>query len=280
MNLINKDYAAQAYKETKKNQLKQLAQSVLSNPAYKTELKLISKRFNVSQEEIVDAYISYDLDISTFDNAVYSPLVMRFVLHLHNLLEGSWHIDRQKSILTFLKQINPHSIIDLGFGVPTQYIRWFLSHDNTQLTLCDISENAVFFAKSLLEAWGHNWENKIDFITSDMSLLAQKPTNYECYLFQDSIEHVGNPTECLINFVQHSPKNAYFLLSLPIGPKIPMHTIAWETLKEADVWIEKCGLKLLAYNKVRTNPEVDLFASEVSEGFLNYIVLCNKKGSL
>ncbi|AIK96277.1 class I SAM-dependent methyltransferase [Candidatus Odyssella acanthamoebae] len=274
--LIKKNYIRPLDKEIKKDRLENFAASVFKNPIYAAELKELRKNFDLSEKEIIEAYVAYDLDIFSYTNEIYSPLVMRFVLHLHNLLEGSWHIGRQKIILDLLKKINPASIIDLGFGVPTQYIRWILSKNNSFLTLCDFSENSIIFAKKLLNIWHSRSEEKINFIIEDMALVAHNKTPYDLYLFQDSIEHVDNPTECLTNFVKHSKKNAYFLLSLPIGPLIPMHSIAWHTIKEADLWLKDCGLRPKICQSVRTNPHVDLFASEVDKGFLNYIVLCCK----
>lgn len=274
--LIKKNYIPSLNKEVKKHNLKYFAESVFSNPLYAEELKDLKNRLNLSKDEIIEAYIAYDLDIFSYDNAIYSPLTMRFVLHLHNLLEGSWHIERQKTILHFLKDINPGLILDLGFGVPTQYIRWVLSQSNSSLTLCDFSESAIIFARQLLDIWHPKWQHSINLIATDMSLIAQKNTNYDLYLFQDSIEHTDNPTECLTNFVQNSKNSAYFLLSLPIGPLIPMHSIAWQTVKEANLWFKKCGLHPLSWKQVQTNPNVDLFASDVEKGFINYIALCHK----
>lgn len=277
MHYLNKiNYIPYLSKEVKKDKLKNFAESVFSNPLYAEELECLMLRLNLSKAEIIDAYIAYDLDILSYDNKIYSPLAMRFVLHLHNLLEGSWHIERQKAISDLLREISPQSILDLGFGVPTQYIHWVMSQSNASLTLCDFSESAITFAEPLLDIWYQQWQNKINFVTTDMSLIAKKKTNYDLYLFQDSIEHVDTPTECLVNFVQNSKETAYFLLSLPIGPLIPMHSIAWETVQDAHSWLENCGLTILYWKQVRTNPEVDLFASDIEEGFVNYIALCCK----
>lgn len=100
--------------------------------------------------------------------------------------------------------------------------------------------------------------------------------DYDTYLFQDSIEHVPDPTNCLKDYVKVSPQHANFILSLPIGPLIPAHFIEWQNDEEALQWLEDCGLKVQQYEKIWVNPAVDLFAEPLGSDHHNLIVLCAK----
>lgn len=142
--------------------------------------------------------------------------------------------------------------------------------------LCDISQTAIDFAKKLLKLWSPTWSETISFIKEDMNNVRKLVGNYDVYIFQDSIEHSTHPTECLKQFVELSPSHSKFILSLPIGPLIPMHYISWKNIKEAKEWIKECGLTIIESYQAKTNKGVDLFAEELDSYFLNYIILCSK----
>jgi len=84
--------------------------------------------------------------------------------------------------------------------------------------------------------------------------------DFDLYIFQDSIEHSLDPTACLKEYVRRSQENAKFIFSLPIGPMIPQHYIAWETEEEILSWLQGAGLKIHKNSLISMNPAVDLFA--------------------
>lgn len=263
-------------KTEKESKLRGFAKSVISNSKYKNEIKYILNELNLSEEEVIQAYINYDLDVFTYSNEVYESLAMRVVLHLHNLLTGSWHQDRQRAIFDMLKDIKTKSIVDVGFGVPTRYVREYILKDkDTRLTLVDLYESAFIFSKALLQYLDPDWQKTITFKESDMDT-QEFVGEFNCYIFQDSIEHTKKPTDYLQKTIKLSPSNAKFVMSIPIGSPVPVHYIAWRNKNEAKEWLQKCGLKVDKSEKVFVNPEVDLFAEQLGEEFYNLIVQCSK----
>jgi len=260
----------------KEEKLRKFAKSVLDNPKYKEEIDYLLEKMNFSKEEIIKEYINYDLDINAYNNEIYESLSIRFVLHLHNLLEGSWHQERQQIIIDFLKKINPENIIDMGFGVPMKYVKQIIFEDKSKkLTLVDMYKSAFDFSRILLNFMDKNYKENITFKKLDMNS-HEYPGDYDCYIFQDSIEHVNNATEYLTKVVKFSKINSKFILSIPIGPKVPIHTSSWKKEEDAELWLNKCGLKITERKLAHINPEIDLFASELKEEFYNLVVICEK----
>lgn len=260
----------------KEAKLRQFALSVLNDPEYKQEINYILSKLKLSKEKVIQAYINYDMDISAYENEIYESLAMRAVLYLHNLLRGSWHQERQQAVLYMLKIANPKSIVDMGFGVPTKYIREYILKQRTKLVLIDFYESAFQFSKILLDYLDYSWKEFISFKKLDMNT-HEFVGKFDCYIFQDSIEHVKNATEYLSKTIKSAPLNSKFILSLPIGPLVPVHTISWKSNEEVRKWLDNCGLKINTEKEVHVNPKVDLFAEQFEKEFYNLIVICTKK---
>lgn len=263
-------------KKIKEQKLRDFANSVFDYHQYKEELEFLLTSLNLTKEEVIQSYVDYDMDIFEYDNEIYESLPMRFVLHLHNLLKGSWHQDRQNSVLAMVEFAKPKSIVDMGFGVPMKYLREYVLKQKAKTLLVDIYESAFQFSESLLDYLEPEWKNFISFKKLDMNS-HEFIGDFDCYIFQDSIEHVKSSTEYLTKMVKLSPKNAKFILSLPVGPWVPVHTISWNTPEDVKKWLDECGLKISKMSEVHVNKEVDLFAEQFEKDFYNLIVLCNKK---
>ncbi len=260
---------------TKEQKLTNFAKSVLDHPEYKQEIQHILSKLNLSEEEVIQAYVNYDMDVFAYENEIYESLPMRMVLYLHYLLKGSWHQDRQNAILEMIENVKPKSIVDMGFGAPTKYFKEYVLNNKTNLVLVDMCESAFTFAEILLDYWDSSWKNFISFKKLDMNT-HEFVGDFDCYIFQDSIEHVKSSTDYLTKTVNLSPRDAKFILSLPVGPKVPVHTISWNTDKEILDWLGKCGLKINNSTKAYINPEIDLFAEQLDEEFYNLVVECGK----
>ncbi len=260
--------------DEKLKKLREFAKSVLENPKYKKELQYLLKELKITEAQAIQTYIDYDLDIYEVTNDVYTLLPLRIVLHMHNLLEGSWHQERQQTILDYLKDINPETAVDMGFGVPSKYItELVLKNKKPKLTLVDMDDTAFKFGEVLFDYYDKKWKKTITFKKLNMND-GEYVGDYDAYIFFDSIEHTKKPTEYLKKTVNSAPKHSRFVLSLPIAPPFPFHYIHWETEQEAVEWLNGCGLKINKSKKVYVNPEVDLFASEVE--LYNLIVECEK----
>jgi hypothetical protein len=244
----------------KKAHLTNFALSVIHHPDYALEIAALAQHFGFTTQDMVDAYVHYDLDIYAYSNEIYAPLVMRMVLHLHNLLPGSWHTERQEAIAHYLSVAAPRKVIDIGFGLPTRYLKTALQTKQFDVTLSDFEASAFTFAEPLLALWNKDWRQQVSFELGDMVLLADQIPEHDVYMFQDSIEHVPDPTACLLRYVATTPKHAKFLFSLPIGTITPIHYIEWLSTEEAIAWLRQCGLRVIDSRKIKVNPEVDLFA--------------------
>lgn len=261
----------------KRQKLLELANSILDSSKYKHEFNFLIEKFNIKKDQLLQSFLDYNLDIFSIEgNAIYSSLPNRIVLHMHNLITGSWHEERQRIVYDFVVLSNAKSMADVGFGVPSLYLNKILNeHNELYVTLCDLYDSAFQFAKELLGCWQEDWSRQINFTKTDMNQNAYIG-DYDLFIFQDSIEHTLDPTAYLINYVQMSKDQTKFLFSLPIGPIIPQHYIAWHTSAEAEGWLRKCGLKVIKSENVYVNPEVDLFAEQLNFNYCNYIVLCEK----
>ncbi|HLC46363.1 MAG TPA: hypothetical protein VJI75_01335 [Candidatus Nanoarchaeia archaeon] len=268
--------APENMEKTLEERLRALAQSVLDYPEKKGEIQCVLSGLRLSKEEVIQAYVNYDLDIFAYKNEIYESLPMRAVLYLHNLLKGSWHQERQETVLEMIRKTVPKSIIDLGFGTPARYVKEFVIANETRLSLVDLYDSAFRFAEVLLSHWKPSWRDFISFRHLDMNtqgLIGES----DCYIFQDSIEHVEGAEKYLSKTVGSARKDSRFILSLPIGPLVPVHTLSWETPEIAEEWLYKCGLRADQKKDVHVNPEVDLFAKQFKEEFYNIIFLCGKK---
>lgn len=261
----------------KRIQLIKFAQSVMNDKRYSNEFDLIFSKLQISKKEVIESFLEYNLDIySLKGNEVYESLANRIVLHIHNLLEGSWHIDRQQIILDMINLAQPNKVADIGFGVPSRYVKELvIGKNNFHLTLGDLYDSAFVFAQVLLQSWDESWEKKIEFKKTDMDK-NEFIGNFDLYILQDSIEHVEEPDKFLRRYVQLAPENAKFLISLPIGPLIPRHFIAWETEEDVLKWLIKHELSIIKRKPVYVRPEVDLFADEIDPNYCDLIALCTK----
>ena len=258
----------------KEQKLRMMANSIFEYSKNKKEIVQLMTNLNISKEEIIQAYVNYDMYVFIYDNDVYGDISLRFALYLHYILKGSWHQDRQNTILEFIKKAQPSSIVDMGFGAPTKYINEYIFKHKKKLVLVDLYKPAFKFAESLLDIWNSSWKDYVSFMKLDMNT-HKLPGDFDCYLFQDSIEHVKDSKKYLTKIVKSSKDGAYFILSIPLGPKIPSHTISWDTSKNAVKWLKECGLNISVSKKVYINPKIDLFTDNPKE-FYNLIVLCKK----
>ncbi|MDP2628740.1 MAG: hypothetical protein Q8P15_02485 [Nanoarchaeota archaeon] len=264
-------------KTVKEKKLREFAKSVINDLRCKKEIKYFLRYFRLGEEQLIQEYVNYDLDVFDYENEIYESIVMRLVLYIHNLLDGSWHQDRQNTILEFLKKINFETAVDVGFGVPTKYIKhYILNKSAKKFTLVDLYDSAFDFAKVLLFRWSKTYKKTINFEKVDMNNM-EYIGDYDVFLFQDSIEHTKNPTGYLKKTVFLSPESSKFILSLPIGPSVPSHYIEFKNKEVAIKWLENSGLKIEESKDIFVNPKVDLFASDLDKKFYNFIVLCSKK---
>lgn len=259
----------------KEIKLRAFAASVINHSEYREEIDYLLKALELTVEQAIQSYVNYDMNIFSYENEIYESLSMRMTLHLHYLLPESWHQDRQLAVLEAIKKINPSTTVDMGFGAPTRYIREFILLNKKVLLLTDLYPSAFIFSQALFNFLSKNWKSFFSFKQLDMNEHPY-PGDFDLYIFQDSIEHVRDSTEYLNELVKKSPSSSKFIFSLPIGPRIPLHTISWDAEQDAITWLEKANLQIIDKKRVFVNPEVDLFADQFEKKFYNLIVSCQK----
>ncbi len=260
----------------KQSKLISLAKSVMHDSRHRVEVQSLMLMLGVNESEIIQDFVHYNLDLSAFGNEIYESLAMRFVLYIHDLLENSWHQERQAVVSEFVNMTLASSIADIGFGEPTLYVKEALRARRPKITLCDYEQSAFTFAEALLEIWDLRWRDVVSFKQTDMDT-NDFVGSFDAYIFKDSLPHTSDPAFYLDSYVKKSPPHAQFILSLPIGPIIPAHYMAWSTKEEVISWLDLCGLKVKEQREVHVNPDVDLFAEGFDYKFYDLIVLCQKK---
>jgi len=261
----------------KKEKLLRFLSSIIDNDRYKSQFQNILDTLSLTKQEVVDSFLHYNLDMLNKEgNEVYRPLPNRAVLYIHNLVNGSWHIDRQQTILDLIKQAEPSNMIDIGFGVPSKYVQDYVIPQRKKLVFCDLYESAFDFAKALLPHWDDNWQDIVSFKQTNMDAL-EYVGDFDLYLIQDAIEHTKDPTAYLSMLVKKSPKISKFIVSLPIGPIFPRHYMAWQSDQEALNWLAKCGLTIEQQKSVFVKPKVDLFADQITSNYHDLYTLCSKQ---
>lgn len=262
-------------KEIKKEKLIKFAKSILADPEYNEELKRLLNRLSLTEDIAIQTYVNYDLDIFAYKNEIYESLPMRLVLYMHNILRGSWHIERQQILFELIKKHSPKTLVDVGFGIPGKYVREYILKERKMITLLDCFPSAIQFGKELLTLWDKKWNEVVEFREYNMDSL-ESPGQYDGYIFWDSIEHTKNPTNYLRMITEGSPVNSIFFFSIPIGPPVPAHFMSWASEEIAEKWLNDNGLQVISRRTVRPNPTVDLFAESFHEPFYNLIVDCRK----
>ncbi len=256
--------------------VRKLAEEIVE--AHKTEVNFLCESFRVTETDIINAWVLWDTGINEYDNSVYNSSAMRIAMHLHNYIQGNWHDKRQKVVLDFVKEIKPKTIAEIGFGTPQRYVTEYVLKTDSHLSLLDFDEESLSFAEYFLDSTRTRWKNNVELIKYDMNS-SEEVGNFECYIFQDSIEHANDPGKYLMKVVSSAPHNSHFIFSLPIeiDKPIPEHNIFWKDKAVALAWVESAGLTVSESIDIEMNKELDLFAKFLHPDFKEVVVHAVKK---
>lgn len=260
--------------------LAQMASSLLDADPYETEK--LHWALNISREEIIKAYHAYHLGVDTCGNEVFDSVALRYAMHLSNRIPGSWHLVRQRIVSDLVKSIAPRRTVEVGFGTPQQYLREemlraTLRSQTVTIHLLDLGYTSMIFGQSVLSLWNDSWSRVVRFRSYDMQCGCHVG-DYDCYIFQDSIEHVLDPTSYLSNLVQKAPREAHFIFSLPIEviKVMPQHFISWRDTNEVRVWLEQNGLTIIFQHEIAINREIDIYAQKLHPNYRQVVFHCKK----
>gem|GEM_PF-938996 len=253
-----------------------ITNSVLDSPEHRDDFEALFSRLNLNRESVTRRLVDYTLKVDSLTNNDYHELEMMAVLHIHNLVKGSYHQTRQKAVSQYLNVLKPRRVVEIGYGAPGSYIFEILNKsEEVSIDLLDRSSSASVFAGAVCELYAPTDLKRVLFKSFDMDDM-QFAGDYDTYIFMDSIEHTNLPTDFLKTHVVQSNLNANFILSLPICKIDSLkhaHNIEWLTEDDAESWLESCGLQVIDKVVAKPNPEIDLFAENIEGGYYNVIYL-------
>lgn len=256
--------------------LRRFARTCANEPEVGLETRCLLDLFKVSWGTVEDFFVYYDSDVRAYGNEVYDDILIRFVLHLHNNLPGSWHVQRQRLICDTLARIRPEAMVEIGFGVPGRYVKSSVLSDQIvggPIHLLDKFSSAREFGSALVNLWRGDASRVVfgEFDLDDATHYKRVPASPTYVLF-DVIEHARNPDSGIDQLLCTAPPGACFLLSLPIGPRVPVHFIDWPSPNSALKWVRHHGLRIVRTWEIHPNPSVDLFARSIAAPFWNLVV--------
>ncbi|MFG1798215.1 hypothetical protein [Nocardia sp. NPDC049149] len=261
-----------------KEQATKLVESLFEIPEIRAEIAHLQRRHSITRQQIVEAWLFYDLAIMNYSNESYSSTTLRMAMHLHNYVPGNWHDRRQDVVLGFLERLAPTAVCDIGFGTPQRYVQHLLAARTTEIALCEFEYASLEFAMSVLEHWRPDWSSSVKLIEHNMDRDAL-PSGYPVYIFQDSIEHALQPTETLRGYVDSAAADTHFIFSLPIevADPIPGHHISWSEESAAIDWLSAAGLTVLDKEVIQFRRDLDLHAHALHPDTRQLAILAVKK---
>lgn len=237
------------------------------------EVEYFCDALDITLGDITNAWVVWDTGINDYGNEIYNSHAMRVAMHLHNYIPNNWHDKRQTIVLNLLNEINPESIVEVGFGTPQRYVAEYVLKYRKSLNLLDFDEESLLFAKVFLDSKSSAWNEHTTLNKHDMNS-GESIGSFDCYIFQDSVEHADNPTEYLSQLVSQAPSGAHFIFSLPIevDRPVPEHHIFWRSEQDALDWITSSGLSVVKSEEILMNKDLDLFAKSLHPDFKEIVV--------
>lgn len=266
------------------SKLNNLANTVLENSIYENEFKQLLKQLKVSKKQLIKTVINYTTSGEKFENSKYADILMRLTLHLHNLVEDSYHIEKGKTVLAYVLKNNPRTLVDIGYGIPSEYVFNRLKN-NKQITLVDQDKSAEIVSRAIFDIRKLN-QKYVKYQNHNMNS-NEYIGDYDTYIMLDSIEHSFEPTKYLNQLIEKSPKKSNFIFSIPImknynedDSKVNhFHYAEWLTVNDAKNWLENTNLQITDSKLLVPNPNIDFFAYKKNSSKPTYkcfMVNCKK----
>lgn len=224
------------------------------------ELSYFAQNFNLSAREILSFVEHYNSDFSAYDNGVYKDVSSR-VAHWWNYANQGWFDRRINIVLDHLETLVAEGkrvlLIDIGFSVPYTYTRdALLNSKNLFQILVDKEDSARIFFDAITTLYSINRERLDEVVIADIENIshAHKVVEYgQDYVAKHSIEeivivasevveHLANPGlfwqfTNKLSRVASTPVVLY--ATLPIGKKIPSHTLEFNSPDECKKYLIK-----------------------------------------
>lgn len=232
----------------------------------------ISDAFNLDHSDVLNFIDYYNSNYDLYDNKIYEKIETR-IAHLNNFLSKDWF---SKRIYYYLNKIDKYDlIIDIGFSIP-----YFLFYESTKnnkndFLLIDNQDSAIdFFDFSMSIASNKDPHNitakKMDIESNnatDFLKLFVSNKKYSSVLFVASevVEHLYSPDSFwqLAKELSLLVDNFNIYATLPIGEKIPSHTIEFLNFESAKKHASKY---IYIHEELRLSPPRNLAASPHLKG--------------
>lgn len=239
----------------------------------------LKKRLGISDQQVYEAYEFYDSDVYGYDNDVYESIPIRFVQYLHARKYGSWHVQKNRLISSWLSECWPCDVVDVGYGIPQSYLLDRLPFvKEGRFTLLEKYNSAKLFGKQIVSIYDQGLSSEVIFRDYDMNLSSiSEYSGRDVYLYLDSLEHAKEPVKILKETANAVHQNSKIILSLPIGEIVPVHSISWKSSEEIISWLNDNGLVVLRKKELAPNPKVDVFIASMNSNFSTLLLECKFK---
>lgn len=259
-----------------------LEHELSTNERLTTQIKEACLRLNISFDDFKKNAHNYAMVFANAeeDNGMYNDLAISLANYHCMHMEKSYHRVRHSKVAQWLKQIDPSTITDCGYSVPSDYMldKDFVSE--RKINLIEGSDTGEKVSRVIFDI-NNVPTDKISFESRNMNDF-EYVGDSDAYVFLDSIEHTSNPDQYLKTQVSNAKNGSYFIFSIPIC-KIDsvkkIHFKEWLNDEDAKRWVEENGLDIIDSKLATPNPEVDIFARPIVGGFHNILLLCRKNTS-
>jgi len=219
------------------------------------ELSFFSRRFSLSPKEILEFVKHYNSDFSQYDNHIYEHIGSR-IAHWWNFETHDWFAKRIDIYLDYLEKItsDPRArvfLLDIGFSIPYVFSRHRLvQRNNLSCLLVDKERSAkrFFYAvrdhlkvtrvglDQVMVADIERPDDRKQLLEQIRELGAKQRPNQLLLAGSEVIEHLDDPEAFwmladAIKLRRSGQINIY--ATLPIGKKIPSHTLEFLTAADA-----------------------------------------------
>jgi len=203
--------------------------------------KHLLNKLGITQEDVDNHRDFYNNNFDKYENDVYLDPKTRLV-HLLNFWEENLWFNERFTLL--FKHFNKYEvIIDFGYGLP--YLAILLAEQNKlaslpQQVFIDKYQSAEDVSKEILSYLNLD----AVFITKSIEsreafeeLKKQNLPEKKLFVALETIEHLDNPEEFWNNLKSFSGSD--IIISLPVGPKIPSHTLFYKNVEEVREYLSQ-----------------------------------------
>ncbi len=222
-------------------------------------LSALERRTGKSSDEILKEVQQYNTQFSSYDNAIYSRVSTRLA-HWWNYEDQNWFARRIDLYLEQLRHDRNVMLVDIGFSVPYLYaVPYFAERTDIAAVLVDKERSAELFYQIITDLASSSRRASDHIVIADIeedegqftvvsvlrnAMQLHHPKSI-LVVASEVVEHLSNTRRfwqliSTMGMMTRIPLLLY--ITLPIGDKIPSHTVSFATEGDAlsmiSQWIE------------------------------------------